>query len=180
MKNFGLLLLGFASLALVLVSAKPTQAQGITGPYSTNYNVTSVNPYTERTLNDYMMTYYPNYWANYGSYFDMFNSMYFQKQVMYRNLSVGLVLPPNNSLVEEVVLLDRDTNETLVLNNQNTGPFSMNRIVLRLADTDFRQLISNVSMSQDVSVGVDTGSNTVSFNTLAGGLTTGDVSINIQ
>lgn len=78
-----------------------------------------------------------------------------------------------------VVIVDRDFDRRLVLRNSLTGPFSRNEIVVRTDSDLYDRLYSNVYLTRDVTVDVDTGGNRVSFNTVVGDISSGDVDISI-
>lgn len=83
---------------------------------------------------------------------------------------------------KRVVIVDRnDTTSQIVITNQNTGPFSVNRVVIAV-DSDFFNQISTLFdsiTSNDIEIVVDTGNNSVSMNTVAGDVMTGEVAVEI-
>ena len=90
------------------------------------------------------------------------------------------MVSPDGILARNVVLLNRDLPTlSLTLRNQVTGPFSVNRLEVTVDDASFWRLVNTVSATSNVNVTVDTGRNTVSFNTVAGNVTTGNVNISL-
>lgn len=84
---------------------------------------------------------------------------------------------------QDILIIDRDDfSQRFFLNNFFTGPssLSVNRVVIVVNDSVFQTIRNDVDINQNFSVNVDTGNNVVSFNTLVGNITTGDVSISIQ
>jgi len=172
---FGLAIaLGFGLFALL--GAKPAAAQVITGPYSTNYGLDT--SYLYNGFEDFMIpSYFPlGYGNNFYRSTDYNN---YHRSVLDRNVSVRMV-SPDGILARNVVLLNRDLPTlSLTLRNQVTGPFSVNRLEVTVDDASFWRLVNTVSATSNVNVTVDTGRNTVSFNTVAGNVTTGNVNISL-
>lgn len=79
------------------------------------------------------------------------------------------------------VLIDRDNFDNFIdIQNDLTGPFSVDRVFLTVNHDFFNQFTNDFSLDQNVTISVDTGNNIVSMNTLTGTISTGDVDINIQ
>lgn len=144
-----------------------------------------------------------NYNSVLGSRF--FRNNDFDRMLLYRNNSNIRVLSDQNFFMRhglydrysffnngnlpdvlgarQVVLVDRDNlSNQIVLRNNLTGPFStnLNRVVLSVPDSFYRNAVTSLSSTNNATVTVDTGHNTVSLNTIAGDLTTGDVSVDIM
>ena len=174
----------FALTAFLFTNVKAANAQTITGPYSSNYSLVNPYDYDNVNYNDYMLRntrgYYNNFMQNYlQNYMSNYYSNLYYNQVMDRNFVVRLVAP-NNFTARNVVLMNRDNlSNMLVLRNQITGPFSVNRIEVTVDDASFWRLVNSANTSTNVDVTVDTGNNTVSFNTVAGNVTTGNVNISL-
>ena len=82
-----------------------------------------------------------------------------------------------------LIVVDRaNSNNVIILSNNLTGPGSVNvnRVVLRVDHDFFDRLSSRVNTETDIRIRVNTGGNTVSFNTVAGDLITGDVTISVR
>ncbi len=83
----------------------------------------------------------------------------------------------------KTIVIDRtNSNNVIILSNVLTGPGSVNvnRVVLRVDHSFFDQLTSRVNADTDIRIRVNTGNNTVAFNTAAGDLVTGDVTISVR
>jgi len=80
-----------------------------------------------------------------------------------------------------IVLVDRDDlSREIEIRNSNTGPFSINTIRVETSDEFFNRVVNRIDVDQNINISVNTGNNTISFNTVVGDISTGDVSISIQ
>lgn len=103
--------------------------------------------------------------------------------VLNRSWNFTLVTDDNQLTPRRVVLLDRDnSNNRIVLTNFLTGPNStnVNRVVLTV-DSDFFARVSDMTrVNTNVGLRLNTGSNTVSMNTITGDLVTGNITVSVR
>ncbi|MFA7253587.1 MAG: hypothetical protein WC107_03455 [Patescibacteria group bacterium] len=87
----------------------------------------------------------------------------------------------NIGIARRVMIVNVDQPYNMfMIRNSNTGPFSVNRVVINVSDDLYREIVSNLSSTQTVDITVDTGNNTVSLNTVVGDVVSGDVSLSIR
>jgi hypothetical protein len=88
---------------------------------------------------------------------------------------------PDIFFARRVVLLDIDNpNMSVVIRNQNTGPFAVNTAVVTVDDTFFNNFVSNLDIDSNLNLAIDTANNTISMNTVAGDVVSGSATVNLQ
>jgi hypothetical protein len=88
---------------------------------------------------------------------------------------------PDQVFGRRIVFRDRDDVMSRInVDNFLTGPDSINIVYITIDHDSFVKLQNEMSIDNNVDISVNTGNNTVSFNTVAGNVTTGDVSIDMQ
>jgi hypothetical protein len=81
----------------------------------------------------------------------------------------------------QIVLVDQlYPTDVIVINNSNTGAYSVNVIRVVVDHDFFNQVSSDISVNQNITLSVDTGNNSVSYNTGSGDIETGDVSLMVN
>ena len=111
------------------------------------------------------------------------NEDFFLAQNMMRRHRHFKDFLPVEVFARKLTIVDRDApDNTFNLKNKLTGPNSVNinEVTINVSDAIFRQIERNVFLNQNVSISVNTGDNTISFNTVVGNITTGDVSISLH
>jgi len=99
----------------------------------------------------------------------------FRLRNRYRD-NLPSVLGARNFVIE-----DRSNDRrNITIRNYNTGPFSVNRATVRVNSDIFDRISRNIDIDQEIDVVVNTGDNTISFNTRTGSISSGDVDINIR
>lgn len=99
---------------------------------------------------------------------------------IYRNYNYNYNVP-NYIYPGTIYLYDRgNPNTSLTIVNSLTGANSNNFARVTVNHEVFSRIASDFNSSSNMSVMVDTGNNTVTFNTWTGTITTGDVSITLE
>lgn len=89
----------------------------------------------------------------------------------------------DNFYPRNIRIFDRDDRGNRIdLRNSYTGPRSINinRVEIGVSHDYYMRLVNNIDISSTNDISVNTGDNTVSFNTRLGSFTTGDVNITIR
>ncbi len=179
-KTLSIGLLGLATL--LLGTAASAKAQIITGPNSTNTyssNFSMTTPFHVNSLFGVNRTFGMHPFVNYNYGYNQ--SLNYRMLNRYMTLRVTPDFVNTNFLARNVVLVNRDfPSSVVVLRNQLTGPFSVNSMYVTVSDDLFNRIFTDINTTQNVDISVDTGNNTVSFNTLVGNVSSGDVSISVR
>lgn len=111
----------------------------------------------------------------------MDNNFFNQNRVFLERFRLFQDHRPDMMFARRIVLVDRDNPiRTIEIRNSNTGPFSVNTIRVLTSDEFFNRVVNRIDVDQNVNISVNTGDNTISFNTVVGDISTGDVNISIQ
>lgn len=89
----------------------------------------------------------------------------------------------NHLFPRNVVIYDRDDrNNRITLENRLTGPnsYNVNRVEIGVGHDYFNRLVKNHNIETTNTISVNTGNNTISFNTRVGDISTGDVNISVR
>jgi hypothetical protein len=111
------------------------------------------------------------------------NAAFFTAQGMMKRHHHFLGFLPDVVYARELTIIDREApGNTFNLTNDLTGPSSVNinEVTVNVSDSIFKQIEHNIFSSQNVGVEVNTGNNTMSFNTSLGNITTSDISISLR
>ncbi|MFA7244225.1 MAG: hypothetical protein WC080_02985 [Patescibacteria group bacterium] len=111
------------------------------------------------------------------------NAVFFQDQGLMRKHHHFQDFLPAQVYARELIVIDRDApGNTFTFKNDLTGPNSVNinKATVYVSDAIFTQVTKKIYSNQNVSVNVNTGSNTILFNNSTGNINTGDVSISLK
>jgi hypothetical protein len=171
-------------MATFLFVAGSAQVSAAFGSYRT-YGMNTRGYYPS-----YHSNYYRNYYPNYAQHYNYnyrypvrfySNRDYFTRHNIFNRYPMFYRSFPSYFSPREFVIVDRDDfGRSFVVQNSLTGPFSVNRAVIRVNRDFYDRFYNNLDFNQDVRIDVDTGGNIVRFNTVTGNISTGDVDIEID
>lgn len=159
-KNILKIALALGVTAITVASALSLQGSGLVGKAEAQRS------------RDVRFDYMPSY--GYRSGTQNYHRQYQRHVRFYRD---------NRYLVpREIYVYDRgNSRNRVILRNYLTGPgsYNVNRVYVRVGSDDFRRLDRSFTFSRDIDIYANTGDNTVSFNTVVGSISTGDVDISV-
>lgn len=148
-----------------------------------NYNNSDYNNYNQNYLTDYNNNYNHYYGWNGNNYANNYlrtNWNYFQNSGLFDRYPQFRYYFPDQLNVRHVRVIDRDNPDNFIsIDNYLTGPYSLNQANVTVDSNTFTSISNSVNTNTNMNFSIDTGNNTISYNTIAGGLTTGNASISI-
>ena len=111
------------------------------------------------------------------------NEAFFLSQGMMKRHHHFSSFLPAAVYARELTIVNRDApGNTFNLRNDLTGPSSVNinEVTVNVSDTVFKQIEHNIYTNQSVSIEVNTGNNTISFNTVFRNISAGDISFALR